>query len=150
MISFIVAILSVLAILGACYLYRPHLKLLRFGGLIAITLVIIGTAGWQVVTSYQFPEQESNDLIEQYRLADLLLDRNQSSVLHVKHRWEENPSLENKLFFAFSLLKNSEFERGKHLLQELIDHTSKKEKWMDHEAIGHLVEEVRSEERRVG
>lgn len=142
MITFIVVMFSLLFVLGACYLYRPKLKLLRFGGLIAITLVIIGTAGWQVVTSYQFPEQESNDLIEQYRLADLLLDRNQSSVLHVKHRWEENPSLENKLFFAFSLLKNSEFERGKHLLQELIDHTSKKEKWMDHEAIGHLVEEV--------
>src|SRR5690625_4801275 len=142
MITFIVVILSVLMILGACYLYRPQLKLLRFGGLIAITLVIVGTAGWQVVTSYQFPEQESNDLIEQYRLADLLLDSKQSSVLHVKHRWEENPSLENKLLFAFSLLKSNELERGKHLLQELIDHTSKKEKWMDHEAIGHLVEEV--------
>src|SRR5690625_3038310 len=141
MITFIVVILSVLMILGACYLYRPQLKLLRFGGLIAITLVIIGTAGWQVVTSYQFPEQESNDLIEQYQLADLLLDSKQSSVLHVKHRWEENPSLENKLFFAFSLLKSNELERGKHLLQELIN-TNKKEKWMDHETMGHLVEEM--------
>src|SRR5690625_916407 len=145
MITFIVVILSVLMILGACYLYRPQLKLLRFGGLIAITLVIIGTAGWQVVTSYQFPEQESNDLIEQYQLADLLLDSKQSSVLHVKHRWEENPSLENKLLFAFSLLKSNELERGKHLLQELIN-TNKEEKWMDHEAMGHMVEEMEMDE----
>ena len=64
MITCIVAMFSLLFVLGARYLYRPKLKLLRFGGLIAITLVIIGTAGWHVVTSYQFPEQESNDLIE--------------------------------------------------------------------------------------
>jgi VWFA-related protein len=128
--------------LGACYLYRPQLKILRFGGLIAMTLVIIGTAGLQVVSSYNLPKQESNDLIEQYKLADLLLNGNQSNSLHVKHVWEETPSPENKLFFAFSLLKNNEHERGKHLLQELIDHTNNKTEWLDHAEMTKIMDEI--------
>jgi VWFA-related protein len=143
--AFIFIVLAAAAIVIALYLYRPKLKILRYGSLIALAIIIIGTAGIQVLNTYTFPGQERDNAVEQYMLADWVQKSSDPvSLLHIKHTWEENPNAETKLFYMFSLLKNNRLDEGKNLLEEHISYASDDTSWFDKEAAEQLLSEIDS------
>jgi len=142
---FMTCILGVVAIIVALYLYRPQLRQIRFGSIIVLSIIIIGSAGFKVFASYNHSDKVNNDILEQYKLADWVIHAEQpTSSLYVKHAWQKNPTLENKLFYTFALIKNNNFSRGKHLLEELIDGTSEQLEWLDEAALQTLLNNIES------
>src|SRR5690625_7577244 len=96
-------ILGVVAIIVALYLYRPQLRQIRFGSIIVLSIIIIGSAGFEVFASYNHYDKVNNDILEEYKLAEWVIHAEQTtSCLYVKHAWQTKTTLENKLLYIFT------------------------------------------------
>ncbi len=124
-ITLVVILLSLVVITSFLKWYHPHVKLSKWLTFLTVLLTIMGLAFSQVLFSQAEEKGEDEAYVDLYQKAHLVYDQDAvTSKLHIKHKWEQDPTLENKYLYALALLKNNEIQKGKNLLLELKDQAS--------------------------
>lgn len=120
LITLVVLLIAIFVIFISLKIYRPDLKIMKYFSLGIVMLGIAGMAGLQIVSDNRLAEMPYDPAAELYKNTDWVLNEDAGlSQLSMKHKWEENPTLENKFLYSLTLLKNNEGERASTLLKEV-------------------------------